>query len=281
MAEQTVESKATPEQQEKAGRLGWVPPDKFRGDASKYVDADAFLDRAEHVMPILKQNNDRLQEQIGGLTGEVSKLKELLAASQDSIKALNEFYTEETKRQAASARSKLLAELKAAKTAGDVDSEVEITDELAQLNAAETQAKNAPKEAKPAANATPPQTPEFKAWNAENKWFGADKRRTALAVAIAEELRDKGDTRVNRAFLDEVSAEVERIVGVDNRGGSDKVEGGRGNARRVSGGHTFADLPQDAKDACHRDAKRLVGPGRAFKTMTDWEKRYVEVYDWS
>jgi hypothetical protein len=69
---------------------------------------------------------------------------------------------------------------------------------------------------------------------------------------------------------------------LSRREGPSKVEGtapsessGRGNSR------TFADLPPDAQVACKEAAKRLVGPNRAYKTLADWQKRYVEVYDWS
>ena len=47
-----VESKADAETQAKAEKLGWIPPERFKGDPERFVDADAYIERGE-IAPLL------------------------------------------------------------------------------------------------------------------------------------------------------------------------------------------------------------------------------------
>lgn len=76
---QHVES--SPEVVAEARQLGWVPQEEFRGDQSRWVDADSFVKRGHEVMPILKANNARLM-------GEVTSLKATLTEATQAIAQL-------------------------------------------------------------------------------------------------------------------------------------------------------------------------------------------------
>ena len=120
--------------------------------------------------------------------------------------------------------------------------------------------------------------PELAEWNAENPWFGTNKRKTALALGIAQELRDAGDTSQGRAFFDKVSVEIEKELGSSTPRG-DKVEGARGSdGGGASNKQGYSSMPSDARAACDADAKRFVGEGKKYKTMADWRSRYAEIY---
>src|SRR5256885_800185 len=86
------------------------------------------------------------------------------------------------------------------------------------------------------------------AWMAENPWFGTDKRRTALANGIADELRsDPANAGLTgKPFFDRITEEVERVFGGNQRrNGASKVEESRGSGTGgggASAGKTYAAL---------------------------------------
>lgn len=43
---------------------GWVPKDDFKGDDSRWVDAETFMKRADEMMPLLKAQNARQKREI-------------------------------------------------------------------------------------------------------------------------------------------------------------------------------------------------------------------------
>jgi hypothetical protein len=45
-----------------------------------------------------------------------------------------------------------------------------------------------------------------------------------------------------------------------------------------SGKRTFADLPPEAKEACDRQSKKLVGESRAFKDLASWRSYYTDLF---
>ena len=260
----------------KARDLGWSPKEEFRGDPDKWIDAESFVKRGEELMPILKANNRKLHDEVSNLRGELGETKKLLGAAAESIEALKEFNTKATLKVAKEETGKLKDALKEARSEGDVDKELEIADQLkehqAAIKAAETPAP------KPTA---PSEDPAFKEWAKENEWFGKDKRKSSIAIAIGNELKADPETKdlTGRAFLDKVTEEVEKTLGGTKPNGAGKVEGGGRSSGGSSGGSkTFSELPPDAKAACDKLGVRLVGPGRAYATAADWRKQYTAKY---
>lgn len=284
MADENTVIEPTPEQlqeETEAKNIGWAPKDQYKGDPEKWVDAHTFLERGQHVMPILRKNNERLQADIGRVREENTKLQSLVKASQESIQALEEFHTAETARQVETARKNLLAQLKIAKKDGDIEGEVDLTDELTRLNAAAAKAEEKPAKKNGEDTTTRPEVhPEFKVWAAEHPWYGTDPLKTHLALGIAQKMRDSGDMRVGRPFMDEVTAEVDRaeraMKGLPAQSKVESPRGGSGGS--PANGKRFSDLPPDAQASCHRFSSRLVGPGRAYKTEADWESAYTKKY---
>ena len=283
-----TEVQSDPKIEAKATSMGWVPQEKFRGDTSKWVDAQTFVERGEQFMPLLKANNRRLEEQHHATLQEVQRLQGLLESSQTAIAELKEFHDADTRRAVEASKSRLLAELKAAKKDGDTDLEVELTDQLTEVNAA--LAKEVPKKKEePATKQTESKIdPAFTAWQSreENSWFGKDRRKTTLAIAIAQELRQAGDRSVGEAFYEKVSAELDATLGVKKEEDDDgrpasKVGGSRGGSGGSGGagsGKAYKDLPADAKAICARQGANLVGEGKAFKTQAEWQTYYADLY---
>lgn len=259
--------------EKEASELGWVPREQFKGNPDRWIPAEEFLERGRHILPIVNENNERLRKELTSTKTEMARMAELLKASQESIEALNEHHQAEVKRRVEQTRMELMEQIKEARQEGDIEQEIELNAKLADL-------RNPPKSTvkdPPEAPAKPVIPEVFTQWQAENKWFGTDTRRTRLAMTISAELRDKQDQRVGREFLDAVTAEVDDILGPARD--SSKVEGSRGGERGNTGsGKSFQDLPTEAKEACDGFAGRLVGPGRAYKTLADWRAKYASDY---
>lgn len=274
------------QEEQDAKNIGWAPKDVYKGDPDKWVDAHTFLERGQHVMPILRKNNEKLQRDIGTVREENARLREMFKASQDSIKALEEFHTAETVRQVEAARKSVIAQLKVAKKEGDIEGEVDLAAELTRLDTAAATAASEEKARKARPNGDDRQPParqemhpDFKPWADENPWFGKDPMKTHLALGIAERMRLDGDTRAGRPFMDDVTAELAKIESAMAGRPANKVEGARGGGLpRQTNGKRFSDLPADAQAACHSYTKRLVGSGRAYKTEAEWEAAYTKKY---
>jgi hypothetical protein len=280
MSEETmIESAATAEVQAEAEKMGWIPPTRYKGDAERFVDADTFMERGETVLPIVKKQLAKEREQTASLSGKVNELAAALNKANTAIAEIEERHTVATQKAVERARSELKAQLANASSSGDHEAVAEITEQMTLLNSAETKAEVKKEEVKVEQQFQP--HPEFVEWMGENPWFSKDKKRTALALATASEMRDTGDTRLGRTFFDAVVDEMEKEY--PTRSKVDKVESARngsdeGAGRGARGGKTFASLPADAKAACRADAQDFVGPTKRYKTNADWEAQYAKLY---
>lgn len=263
--------------EQEARGLGWVPQEEFRGDQSKWVDAEAFVQRGKDIMPILRQNNKKLQADIQRLAGENQRLAHMFTASQESIVELQAFHEDNLKARLAAQKRELAGQLAEAREAGDTMAEVEIQSQIAELNvAAKREPKQAPREA-PQQQAPQPD-PDMAEWLAANPWFNTDQRKTARAIGIAQVLRSDPDNDhlQGRAFYDRVVQEMQPQGSQHAKvgGGRPSGEGGQGRGN----GKDYDSLPPEAKEACNKQAKKLVGEGRAFKDTASWNAYYAKIY---
>jgi len=290
----TNESSTSPSAVEaRAKQLGWAPKDQWRGDASKWIDAQEFVDRGENIIPLIKAQNRRLEDELGSTRGELKQLQTQLIASQEAIEALKEVNNASNLRKVKDDRRDLIVQKKKAEEAGDddlvLDLETQIQDQTAAIREAE-KAEKAPKAKKETTETKPTdpaKTPEFRAWASENPWWGVDQDRSDLALVIGMRLkRDSANQSLSqKQFMDKVSAEVEKKLGPYGASESrpSKVEGGRSNGSSSSGSgkgrkKTYSDLPTDVKAACDKFSTRLVGAGKAYKTAAEYQQYYADKY---
>ena len=275
---QEVEQEGT-DYETAAREMGWVDKDAWEGEEGKWTDAKTFVERGEHIMPILRANNKRLKQDLLTRDKEIATLKSSVDAATKAIKALQKHYTEATEKAVDQAKKDLREQLKQARELGDVDAELEAQDKLSELRTASKEVEGQVKEPEPT---TPALTPEFVEWQKENPWFGGDapvdRKRTKSLTRIAEDLREEGDDTVGRAFMDKCMKILEKQEGTTTRSNS-KVEGGGPGARTSGGGRAFDNLPKEAKAICHEDNDNFVGPGKMFKTVKEWEDHYANMYN--
>lgn len=292
------------EVEQRARDMGWSPKDQWRGNPGSWIDAQEFVQRGEQIMPILRNNLRSRDTEIAALKEQLRQANTGLQAANESIQVLTNLSTEQSRQAARDKRKALLREQAQARTDGDTDREIEIGEQIAdvtsQINAAQAAADadgDAPpptrRNGKKSTAASQPRgenptaDPEYQQWAGENPWFGTDHIKTAVATAVAQKLRsDPANASLQgKAFFDRVTAETNRALGNgSNQRPPSKVEGAAGSGDNGGGGggtvngKTYNDLPPEAKAACERDAKILVGDGKAFKTIADWRKHYVVAY---
>jgi hypothetical protein len=279
------EDDVVPEDVEKEARhMGWVPEDEFKGNKDHWVDASEFVERGRTVMPILLQNNRRLQKELSTRDEKIDTLEARLQNSEKVMEKLEKHYTEANKRAVVLAKDQLREELKQAREDNDIDRELTINDQLADLRKREDAIEDPPVKKDTPTPKSNGETPEFKEWNSRNPWFGKDKNKTKLVSRIAEDLREEGTDLTGTEFLDECVRLYDEQYGDKEdddtpvRRTNGKVEATPQRRTPRSGGKSYADLPSDAKAQCREDADDLVGPDKRYKSMKDWEAAYAKIY---
>lgn len=270
--------------------MGWRPLEEFRGDPEKWVDAEEYVARGEHVLPIVRAERDRLRGELLTRDQKVVTLEQQLEATQAIVRGLEKNFNDSLERQLADQRKQLKADLKEAVEDRDTDRELEVRDQLDALTEAERDAKKRQEENKKKLDtpATPKQTstdpnlsPEFNEWKKENPWFGGDspedKKRTKAVIRAAEDLRDDGDTSSGREFF-EKAVELADNQASPQRRSVDKVDTGNARSNSRGGAKTFASLPAEAKQACLDDMENFVGEGKLFKDEAGWKDYYTKTF---
>lgn len=276
-------SDQVPSVEQEARTLGWVPVEEFKGDPARWVDADTFVERGKTIMPILKKNNQHLESLVNSQKVELERMRSMVDASQESIAELKEVHAQAMKSAIEKTRKEVMTEIKNARDAGNVELELQLTEDLADLKIQQKDLEAKEKQRQEAPSQQPHQMdPEFMQWMKDNPWFNTDMKKTMKASGIAQILRADMESGAipslqGRAFFDKVVAEMEGETAPK----ADKVGGGRptgAGGGGGGGGKSYSDLPSDAKEVCDRQGKKLVGEGRAFKDNAAWRKYYAELY---
>src|SRR3990167_3752736 len=107
----TQQEQISPEVETQARDMGWRPKEEFKGSEDKWVDAKTFIDRGEHVLPIVKATANRLREDLVATNTRLGEVTEALQASQETIKALQKYHSDDVKQKVERARKELKVQL--------------------------------------------------------------------------------------------------------------------------------------------------------------------------
>lgn len=273
---------------QEAKMLGWVDKEQFRGRPEDWVPADEFVERGKHVLPILKANNERLMNELRGRDGRLMQMSEQLKIQGAALKAMEDAQAEDTEAERVATIAELEDEIAQASSDGDFKRVASATTKLTKLQAeaiVQERLKGGDPNARQGGGngGVNPQHVEVLSWFDTHPTF-KQGRKLALMNAIADEMRQAGDTRTGLPFLDAVGMKVDEALGGSPGGGSSRVSGGNGGSGRGGSGEgggvskSYADLPKDAKEACDKFSKRMVGPGKKYQTVEAWRKSYTAKY---
>jgi len=203
--------------EQRAAKMGWVPKDEFRGDASRWRPADKFVERGDMMIPILHKKIRNLEKQQAdkdkAFEGYLGDLRTKI--HEDKVEA-----HETRKRQAVEE--------------GD-------TEAYSRLS------MDAPKNELPEYKAPAPTAdPAFDDWIAENDWYQSDYEKNQEAENYGRFLRSTNPGLEGRDFLDEVSKHVRKKFENPNRQKASAVDGGTPKGKPPSG-KLYERLPEEAK----------------------------------
>lgn len=217
--------------EDRALTMGWVPLEQFKGDPSRWVDAETFVKRGEEFLPFLKAANKRLEK-------ELDTVKK-------SVKEFAEFHSKTEARAYERAMRDLEARQAAATEAGDVEAVREITQEIVTLG----------KDVKAPTDEAAEAKALLDSWIAENSWYTKDAVMRGAAFAIADELAAEGIK--DGAQLAEVAKRIKAEFPHKFENAKRREPGAvEGSTQAVKRGKGRADLPADARAAMDRWVKQ-------------------------
>lgn len=234
---------------------GWTPEDEFKGDKSRWVDAEDFVKNSDEYLPFLKKKA-RVQDQ---------EIKQLKRAMEDA----KAYFSKSEERAFKRALAELKTQQRAAVEVGDVDAHDAISKKIDELRDDIPNAKDGPDLAMRAREA------EFD-WRDKNAWYDKGGRATDFANYLVEKYRPKAKDMEPEDFFDMIAKEtLERYPDAASetprREARNAVEGVSGN-RVARGARVFANLPKEAQTICDRMIKNGYPVTR---------ESYTKDYDWS
>jgi hypothetical protein len=267
----SVEQSGARDFEAEAREHGWTPKEVFKGDQSRWVDAETFVKRADEVMPLLKKKTEVQDRRIADLEKTIRQQTKLLSSAEQR------------------SYERAVAELKEqrddAVEAGDKKAVDAIGEKITAL------AKELPTE-KPATYTAAQAKKAYAEWRVENEWYDkgalasaspAESSARAYADALTDLHSEKADDMSPTEFFAMISGlVVEKYPALTGKAPRAKpasdVAGptnGRGNGGGAKG---FNDLPNDAKQACDALARRKALPG---KDLTEQRAYYAKHFDWN
>ena len=230
-----------------ASKEGWAPKENWKGPDEKWKTAEQFVKDGENITPILRSKVERLEGRVEQLLSSNKESNEYMQKSRDKDRKENE---------------RLIGELEVLRTQAVTDSDGEA---FQRADSQIQELRSEPEVRQP--------DPVVDAWVGGNQWYGTNRKLTAFADGIADQLRATGYT--GQAYFDELTKQVKETFpddfGNPNRNRPSGVEDG-GQEEGDSKSKTFNDLPNDAK-VQYAAFKRDI-PGFT-------KEQYVENYDFT
>ena len=250
-----VNDNAPRDYEAEAREHGWTGQDEFKGDPSRWIDAETFVKRADEVMPLLKKQNDTLKRELASLKKDVARA--------------SEHFTKAEERAYERAVADVSAKMNMAVEAGDhaaasaamkerLDLDKGVIDDAPRPKFTDAQVKRALVDFRDA-----------------NPWYDEAGTARDYADLIAEEYQDKTTDMPPAEFFAFIAGKVkERYPDLEKPKAERKrpgmmVEGG--GQRQVARGRSFADLPPQAQQMADKWIRQGLIKDRAA---------YVSSYQW-
>ena len=260
------------ETEKEARAQGWVPKDEFRGKETDWIEAEVFVQRGREINPILRKNNERIQK-------ELDKAKKDLEELRIGVEEFKKFTKEATDKKIANYEVELVTlreQKKLAISSGDGELAVQLDDQMDAVKEARAAAKEDAKEVVKEAEKAPTTSPKIEAWVEDNQWYKTNKAMSTATNAIAEEVRASYPFYTEDQFLEELDKRLEDTFSPEKLGRKVKAKNPMDSGSNTStagssskGKNTYANLPQDAKEACDMFVKQGLVKNR---------EEYVESY---
>jgi hypothetical protein len=254
--------------EERAKTMGWVTMEDFKGDPDKWTSAEDYVDKADNIMPIMRAQNRKYEEELKAKSIGWKKTEEELAALKKTVENIVRINTNVSEREYERAMETIRNEQATAIENNDGE-------KFKALEAQkDTLVKNRPEKVE-IVKEDPPVNPEFTKWVTHNTWYNDDPELRNYSDYMAsvvsrenpqlegEALFEAVKNRVKATFPDKFENPNRNKAG-DVDGGTN--QGGSGEKKNKS----YRDLPADARSACDR----FVAEG--LMTREEYAKDYFE-----
>ena len=254
--------------EERAKLQGWVPKEEFKGDPERWTSAEDYVERADHIVPIMKKQNKKYEEQLkkqgddlASTKAEISNLKETLR----KVVSINEKVSEREYNRAIETIKK--------------EQEVAINEQdgakFRQLeNDKDNLIKNKPERVNIESPTQPAENPAWQAWVAKNDWYNDDPDLKNYSDYTATIVQRENPQLVGEEFYEAVKNRVKAAMPHKfenpNRQEASAVVGGDIQGKTEPKKKGYNSLPQEAKQACDN----FVAEG--LMTKEEYVKDYFE-----
>lgn len=168
-----------PTVEDRARDMGWRPKDEFKGDDTKWVDAETFVKRGEEILPILRATAKKDREALEAAKAEIAEMKK-------TFSEFKRYHSATEQRALEKARKELEREMAEAVEAKDHQAVREIANEMASLS----------KDVRTDDDGNDMGSPQMVAfkeeWERENPWINTDPDLKAYAFGICQDMAAKG-----------------------------------------------------------------------------------------
>lgn len=268
MSEENIEASGASEEQpteteEKAREMGWRPQEEWDGDPERWMPAEEFVERNER----LKTRGDKiLQADNAKLTKELDELKH-------TVTDLKSYLTKNEQRAYQRALDDLKSKQRQAVEEGDTAAFDAVQKQMEKV---QKQASEDQEQAPDNRQTDQGDSPEFKAWHAENPWYGQDPTMTVKANEIAPQLAPFASNE--REHYDMVAKYIQdnfpdKFGKATGRSGGRRAPAVEGTTSKPASKTKFDDLPSDAKQSFQRFVKQGV-----FEDTKKDRETYADTY---
>ncbi len=232
--------------EEQARALGWKPEDEFKGDKSKWTDADSFLETHS-------RNNGALRKAVAAQAADLAELKAQMRGMDSAHKKIFEIQIKKQKDEFDQQVAFLKAQKREALRSGEHETAADIDEQLDGLRERGPELPDLP-ETTPK-NIAPGQwrtNADMVEWAKGQPWFDVDEDMTLYAGTIGKSIRESIPSMAFPKLLDQVAERVRKAFPHKFQAGRrSPVEGATpGASSAVSTGKSYNSLPKDAKAAC-------------------------------
>lgn len=266
----------------RARRMGWRPESEYRGSPNAWLPADAFLEKVQSEVPVLRERNRYLDDRI---QSQERRQADLEATIKEQGEALREMLVRTRTADARTfedKRNDIKRRMREATANADVAAHAAAEAELDTLDRQRTAPAPAQQQERPrpAVQEQPAPQPQVSGsvqqWIRENPWFNDPALGHLNALAVTLHGQNLQSRMSETDSLDAVRSEIERRFPEHfenaRRSAAPAVRTPAAAGGKKPTGKTVHDLPQEAKDALAR-LKRLI-PG--YK-----DEEYLKDYQWS
>lgn len=257
LADEPPAVNANPEDEGFARRMGWRPIDEYRGPKDKWIPADAFIEKVQKEVPVLRERLRSQDAIVQRMENELKETKRLASEQGEALKELLDRSRGAEDRGWEYTRANIKAAMRKAAAEADLNTYAALEQDLEALDNHRPKPKAAAKPADDKPNGKAQTDPAVEAWVGQNRWFvmDSDLHRAALAIEASlvaqypdtAKRLEKVEEEIKRTFPEKFDNPARRQAStVSQPSGQAARQGNKAKAK------TVADLPQDAKIALAR-----------------------------